>query len=191
MTYTTMDIAELRRLVDYDPVTGKFTWLPRGSEHCPRDGGKRFNRRYAGQEAFRIAENGYQQGMIKRRMFRAHRVAWAIYHGEWPQGDIDHINGNTADNRIANLRVVNRVENCRNQPVRRNSTTGIIGVSAHGKRWRAYIGVGGKPKHIGVYETIQEAVAARKAAEARYGFHANHGRPRQAWGDENGVRWSE
>jgi hypothetical protein len=179
MTYNTMDIDELRRLIDYDCKTGKLTWLPRTWEHCRRDGGKRWNGRYAGKEAFRIVR-GYRKGMIKRRMFAAHRVAWALHYGEWPVADIDHINGDGTDNRIINLRAVDRIENCRNQAVRKNSAAGVLGVNRTGGKWRAYISVGGKPKHLGVFDDFKDAVAARKSAEQDFGYHANHGRLRVA-----------
>jgi hypothetical protein len=178
MTYAVMCIDELRRLVRYDADTGKLTWLERGWDHCPRDGGKRWNGRYAGKEAFRVTPSGYRYGMIKRRMFRAHRVAWALHYGEWPDMEIDHINGDRADNRIANLRLVTRAENSRNQSSRKNSKSGIVGVCQIRKKWRAFINLNGKPRHLGVFDTIEEAIAVRKAAERRAGYHPNHGRPK-------------
>lgn len=170
-------VETLKRLLSYDPESGVLTWRERGSMDCPRDGGKRWNSRYAGQEAFRVVHTGYRQGMVNRVMVRAHRAAWAIYYGRWPDGDIDHINGNRSDNRIANLREVSRADNAKNQRPRKNSKSGILGVCRHGKdRWKAYIKVGDKPLHLGVFDSLDDAAEARARANLKYGYHPNHGK---------------
>lgn len=169
-------IETLRRLLSYNPKTGKLIWLPRTALDCPKDGGRRWNGRYAGKEAFRISPNGYRQGMIKRKMVRAHRVAWAIHHGEWPEADIDHINGVRSDNRLVNLRSVPRKVNAQNQKVRINSKSGVLGVSRYRNKWRAYISVEGKPIHLGIFSNKNDAISARQEAQLAHGYHPNHGR---------------
>jgi hypothetical protein len=167
----------LRLLVRYEPETGKLYWLTRpriffrdDREH------KRWNTRYAGTEAFSLKASGYYEGMVFRTPYRAHRVAWAVHYGEWPEHDIDHIDGNPANNKLDNLRAVTRAENCRNTAIHKNNTSGALGVAKHGDRWKAYIRVDGRNIHLGVFGTLDEARASRKAAEGRYGYHPNHGR---------------
>lgn len=171
-----LDVELLRRLFDYDPETGSLTWRERTEIDCPNEKErKRWNSRYAGREAFQVKDNGYRCGMIFRKPQKAHRVCWAHYYGKWPMNDIDHINGDRADNRISNLRDVTRSENSRNQKRR---TDGYLGVYPHKpNKWRATICRGGKRRHIGIFATIDDALAARKRAEHLYGFHPNHGRP--------------
>ncbi len=107
-----------------------------------------------------------------------HRLAWLYMYGEWPVGDIDHINGIRDDNRLINLRSVSRQENLRNRRTGRNNTSGVMGVNwdkSLGK-WRSSIGIGGKTKHLGVSHYKWDVICLRKSAEMKYGFHLNHGR---------------
>lgn len=164
----------LRKLLAYDPETGAFTWMPRSG--APRQ----WNTRYAGTAAFKqLRQDGYLSGCIGDQTILAHRVAWAIYHGEWPE-QIDHINGDKADNRIANLRSVPNDENRRNMSRPKNNKSGHIGVNwcASRQAWEVSIGIDGKQVQLGRFKQKDAAVAARKEAEAVHGYHANHGRAR-------------
>jgi hypothetical protein len=89
--------------------------------------------------------------------------------GEWPKGEIDHVNRDSLDNRIANLRDVSQSENARNRPQQANSTSGVKGVYWHkaSQRWQAQIAVNGKQIHLGLFDTLDEAARARFIAEAR------------------------
>lgn len=176
MASSSIDLETARRLLAYNPETGSLTWKPRGDRDCPRDGGKRWNGRYAGREAFFVSPEGYRQGMVLRIMVRAHRLAWLIHYGEWPRNDLDHINGNRLDNRISNLREVTRAENCRNQKLRKTNKSGVIGVIQKGSRWHANIMANGKQVFLGSFSTKEEAAAARQAASDKCGYHPNHGR---------------
>jgi hypothetical protein len=166
---------ELRQLLRYDPETGVLFWRKRDDSTAS---GKRFNKLRAGKKALTARQNGYCVGLVYRRNVSAHRVTWAIYHGEWPNGEIDHINGDRADNRISNLRDVSRVENARNQKRPVSNTSGVVGVcwNAGVGKWQASIFGGQKIKYLGVFDLFECAVEARKKAEKEYGFHANHGR---------------
>lgn len=177
-------VEKLRELVRYDAETGHLFWLPR-----PVDlfGGSPqanvlcavWNRRNAGQRALSwLSANGYPCGSILGRSVLAHHVCWALLTGEWPSEDIDHINGVRDDNRACNLRVVTRKVNARNQKLRRTNTSGQMGVywSHRSGKWLVTI----NRAHVGLYDDFEKAVAARKAAEARFGFHPNHGRIQHA-----------
>ncbi|MFU6990820.1 HNH endonuclease signature motif containing protein [Pseudomonas paraeruginosa] len=96
-----------------------------------------------------------------------------------PDGIIDHIDGNTLNNRISNLRIVDRKENARNMSRSRSNTSGLMGVYWRKdlEVWRATIRPG-KFVSLPSDGTLFDAVCARKSAEIYYGFHENHGRHR-------------
>jgi len=171
--------ALLRKLLRYEPDTGKLFWIVRPVEmfKAKRDA-DRWNTRYAGKEAFTAYSNGYLLGRLAGATLKAHRVIWAIYYGEWPSQHIDHINGIPGDNRIENMRVVTDLENARNMPMRKDNASGVTGVSwnNHTGKWTAYISTDGKVKNLGLFSSFDDAVVARKSAEIGCGYHANHGR---------------
>lgn len=163
--------AELHRLLDYDPEAGTFTWKPRGVSG--------WDDRWAGREAFPCTYNGYRVGsLLGRGSIAAHRVAFKYVHGLDAPGEVDHINGDRSDNRIANLRAATITQQRRNAARPRHNTSGHMGVRfrADKGRWHAYITECNRYRHIGYFDTEQQAMAARKAAERRLGFHENHGR---------------
>lgn len=169
----------LRNLLDYNPKTGRLTWRKRPAEMFLEGTRSRewacnkWNTRYAGKEAFTAIRNtGYLHGRVFDTGYQAHRVAWAIYFGEWPNGEVDHVNGDRTDNRIINLRDIPKAENQRNMKRSRANKSGVCGVAKVGNRWRAYIA----GKQLGTFKTLSEAAAVRKLAEAKAGFHPNHGR---------------
>lgn len=172
----------LRQLLDYDPQTGALTWRERPVDAFK---GKRqvavakcWNARFAGQPALNIDHgNGYYSGSIAKAKVYAHRVAWKIATGQDPEC-IDHINGDRADNRLANLRSVTRAENAKNAAKPRTNTSGHIGVSfcKSESRWEAYIGDKATRARLGKFDSLDDAVAARKNAERQRNYHENHGR---------------
>lgn len=173
----------LRELLDYDPETGVLTWklrtpkMFRGAKYSPERDCAIWNTKNAGKPAFsRMNESGYLAGKISKSSLKAHRVIWMMVHGE-AANQIDHINGDRADNRLANLRNVDHFENHKNMRMRADNTTGVSGVAWDRRRgkWQAKIGVNGQKLHLGRFTCIGQAVAARKAALRRYGFHKNHG----------------
>lgn len=180
-----LSFAEVDALLKYDPETGKLFWKERspemflGRKPSAEHQCARWNTRYAGTEAFLGAHpNGYLYGSLRSKTFKSHRVIWLLHTGEWPQGEIDHINGMRADNRIANLRCVSAVENKRNQRIRNDNKSGAPGVywSRRFRKWVARIGVEGRDVHLGYFFTYEDALERRKAAEVEHGFHRNHGR---------------
>lgn len=176
----------LRRLISLDAATGDLTWkartpdmftptLRRTAEHICNN----WNSLYAGTPALSCVDaSGHLTGRIFDKLVYAHRVVFALTHGSWPENSVDHINGVPSDNRPINLRDVCHQENLRNQRHRVNSSSGVTGVSMNKRlgKWAAHIGVSGKFVHLGFHERKDDAISARKQAEAQYGFHPNHGR---------------
>ena len=152
---------QLKNLLDYAPDTGKFTW------RVNRKGGAK-----AGDDAGRFDGKGYRQIQIDGRLYAMHRLAWLYVYGVWPGNEIDHINRDKTDNRICNLRQADRSLNTRNTRLRRDSTTGAKGVcwSKQTQKWVSRINIKGKRKHIGFYDSLADAVQARKIAEIILGW---------------------
>ena len=125
-----------------------------------------------------LRNDGYIQVGYNRKLYLAHRIVWEKHNGPIPEGaEIDHINHIKHDNRIENLRLVSRLENLRNQSMRKGNTSGYVGVYWHrqGQKWVAKIMVKGKTIHLGLFNDIEAAVEARKLANEKYKFHENHG----------------
>lgn len=120
------------------------------------------NKAKAGDFSTAKDRDGYLVVGIDRKLYRAHRVVWLYVHGQWPNGDIDHINGIKHDNRPSNLRDVTRSENLQNQKVRKNNKVGFKGVWLHKQtgRFAAVIESNGKRYYIGCFETPEEAANA-------------------------------
>lgn len=171
---------KLDDLISYDPATGSLTWLPRGRElFGTKCAWRTWNARYAGKPALSCSDRTYYKlGAIFNRMYRAHRVAWALTHGDWPDAMIDHIDGDPANNKLSNLRVVSVRENAMNASCRSDTASGALGVSWNklSRKWEAYINADGRRIRLGMHADIASAKAARKHAERIYGFHKNHGR---------------
>ena len=165
--YTTTPTNELtaeylRSILHYDPETGAFAWKISNS-----------NRVKAGSVAGSPRGDGYLQIKVQSRAYRAQRLAWLYHFGEWPKLDIDHINRNRSDNRIANLRDVSHKQNQQNRSTNSDNTSGHPGVYWHKQKskWRAQIKHNYKLIHLGYFDDLEEAVAARKAGELKYWGH--------------------
>ncbi len=102
----------------------------------------------------------------------------AMDAGEWTLEETDHISGVRTDNRLGNLRSVSGAENNKNKQIPSDNTSGTIGVHWHKRsgKWQAQIKADGKREHLGYFHNKDDAKAARLSAEARLGFHENHGR---------------
>lgn len=159
----------LRKLLDYDPETGRLTWLP-------REGNPTFNTRFAGKPALGADHgNGYLNGALLRHRVYAHRVIWKWVTGEEPDR-IDHLDGDRSRNVWENLRSVTIKQNNINRARSARTKSGVLGVYQNRDRWCAKVGHGSKMKHLGTFDTIAEAAKARKAADKVLGYHPNHGR---------------
>ncbi len=179
-----LSVELLPKLLRYEPETGKLYWRERGAEWF--SGGPHgaeayclgWNKRHSGQEAGTVKAAPYSKISLLGECLFSHRVIWALLSGSWPEGEIDHINGDPSDNRAVNLRCVSKTENMRNQSRRRTNRSGFTGVisSRNSGRWVASIKSETREIYLGSYDTKEEAYAARKAAEICLGFHPNHGR---------------
>lgn len=137
-------------LLGYDEKSGTLRW--------------RVNRRgpvKAGDECRYKNADGYIMVKIDGCKLMAHRIAWLIHFGHWPDGDIDHINGHRSDNRIINLRDVSRTINLQNRrSPQSTNTTGYLGVRRDKQRYVAQIKTPDQHIRIGTFCTPEEAHAA-------------------------------
>tara|TARA_R110000822_G_scaffold5655_5_gene24253 strand:- start:1129 stop:1614 length:486 start_codon:yes stop_codon:yes gene_type:complete len=125
-----------------------------------------------------VRPRGHREIEVKGKEYKAHRLIWLYVNGKFPDNHIDHIDGDPSNNRIENLRDVTRQENNKNKRKPRTNKSGHMGVCWHkaSDKWRAHIKVDGVLKHLGLFNVLEDAVAARQAASVKHGFHANHGR---------------
>ena len=117
-------------------------------------------------------------GTLKGHNTLSHRVIWKMVYGEDPI-QIDHIDGDAANNKLDNLRSVDAFENMKNRKVNCSSKHGVLGVRQEkegSKKYLAQIKHNNVKVHLGTFNSFDEAVAARRAAEVKYGFHPNHGK---------------
>lgn len=174
----------LRKFLSLDEETGQLFWKPRDEEDFAGAGWqkkracKTWNTRFAGKEAAAKTTGGYLQISIYGVHLKAHRVITAILNGEWPSGEIDHVNGVTSDNRPCNLRVLSHSTNLKNQKLRSTNTSGHMGIRIDRRRNNFVVTIwhDGDRRHIGCYSEEKDALIARKAAERALNYHPNHGR---------------
>lgn len=156
-------LAILRDLAEYSPSTGLFAWREKLNYR-----GRPFKR--SGRRMGCIDQMGYVVLSVGDRKLRGHTAAWLLTFECLPEGEIDHINGNRADNRIANLRDVPRFINCQNRrKASSTSRTGLLGShwSAVAQKYTAQITRKGIKRHLGLFATAEEAHAAYVAAKRK------------------------
>lgn len=188
MTRSFADLAEsfeaLRQMFDYREEDGQLVWKERPEEQfsSPKFAAL-WNRTYVGKIAGWKTSRGYIAISIGSSQYLAHRLVWTYHNGSlppYPAKEIDHINGNKSDNRVENLRAVDRTENTRNTGLRKDNKSGVCGVRQDpvGGRWDAAIRASGRQVYLGRFATKEEAIAARRGAEKALGYHENHGKKR-------------
>lgn len=159
-----INAATLRRILNYSPDTGVFTWLqPAGKLN-------------AGAVAGSPNGSGYVHIQIAKKLHKAHRLAWLYMTGEWPTLFIDHRNMITGDNRWDNLRQATRSQNACNKGVPNTSKSGVKGVeSMPNGTFLADVTIDGKNTYLGTFATLEEAHAVVCAArEQMHGEFARH-----------------
>lgn len=178
-----LSIEKVRECFEYDPSTGAFKWRSRPVEHFSSAASqRRWNGAHAGKPAGSKGRLGYILINVGGYPFFAHKLAWAYIFGEWPE-ILDHINRDTGDNRIVNLRKCTRSQNQHNRAACITNKSGFKGVSYHKQRgaWRATIYVNSRQKHLGLFKTPDAAHAAYcDAAKLLHADFANFGTPMTA-----------
>lgn len=159
MATPNLTAARLRELLHYNPDSGLFTWVVSTTRRIR-----------VGAIAGTLVKEGYVSIGVDRDLHRAHRLAWLYVYGEWPKHDIDHINGNRSDNRIANLRDVTRTVNLQNLRLahKDKQSNAPLGVYTDKKKWAAAIRVNGERVRLGNFNTPEEAHAAYLEAKRKH-----------------------
>lgn len=113
----------------------------------------------AGDIAGALSPAGYWDVTVLGVRIRAHRVVFALTHGRWPVGEVDHINGNPADNRPENLREASVFQNRQNGRARSNNTSGHKGVCYDTKtgRWTVRVRAFGHVHWFGRHDDAELA----------------------------------
>jgi hypothetical protein len=146
---------ELRSHLEYDPETGVFI----------RGAATRKKSLIGLPVHMTETRKGYCKIDVMAGTYFAHRLAWMITYGEWPEGIVDHINGDRKDNRIANLRLADASQNAANSKIYKTNTSGFRGVSERSPgKFRAYVYKDKKMIRLGQFSTAEEAYAAHVAA---------------------------
>lgn len=165
-----LTVERAREVFYYCDETGDLTWKVRVAAKTKIGSVAGWIQKTNSGKCYRAAE-------IDGKQYLVHRLVWLLRYGEFPQSQIDHIDGNGLNNRIANLRAVTELENAKNARLQCNNTSGATGVVWHKecRKWKAQIRGNGRVLHLGVFARKEDAIAARKQAERQYGYHENHG----------------
>ena len=162
----------LRECFDLDAESGVLTWRTRPRHHfVSLRGFRTWNATHAGKQAGIPTVNGYLRTAVCKVRYQVHRIIFAMHHSMELRDVpalLDHINGCRSDNRPANLRPANALQNSHNVRLRPQNTSGFRGVQQNKRsgRWLAAINIAGVRTHLGTFDTPEEASAAYEA-EAR------------------------
>jgi hypothetical protein len=151
---------ELRKVLHCDPDTGVFTCRARPNKRT---------RLRVGDVAGSVRLDGYRTITLNGRRHAEHRLVWFFTEGEWPRGQLDHINGNKGDNRRCNLRLADNSKNQANTPASKRNSSGYKGVHWHrhtlgGGAWHAAVNINGKRAHVASSESKVAAAFAYDCA---------------------------
>lgn len=142
-----MDIKDkLKEVLRYEPESGLLFWTNKAHKSVKN------------KQAGTSNHLGYIVILFQSKPYYAHRLAWLFTYGKFPDQMIDHIDGNTSNNKINNLRDVdNQTNQINRHKPRIDNKCGFMGVSKYRNKWKAQIKRNGVVKYLGLYATPQEA----------------------------------
>ena len=164
-----IDQTELKLQFEYDPLTGIFRRVKRRDAYgnlttCDYiivgDNGQR----------------GYKRVSINGKRYLLHKLVFLYIDGVYPDVEVDHLNGNTSDNRLLNLRVSGRLSNRLNLKLYSTNTSGFTGVTFRNGRYYVQACKNRKTYSKGSFSRLEDAILARKELNSELGFNENHGR---------------
>ena len=165
-------VEQLERFIKYDPETGIFTRVAFKQNRM-----KNLINKPTGSKS----SNGYINIVVNNVRYSAHKLAWYMYYGHYPNFYLDHCDGDKSNNAISNIRPSTPSENQKNRGKNRNNSSGSNGVSRQPSgRWRVRVRVNGKLLSLGTYNTYSEACKVRKDYDILNGFSLTHG-VRESW----------
>lgn len=171
----------LEECFSLDEDEGILTWKTRPLTHFKSLRGMRiWNTKFAGKPAGGINAQGYLAVKVNFVPILNHRIIWILLHGEIPGGFvIDHVDHDRLNNKPPNLRLVRQEDNTRNASLRKDSSSGVSGVSFHkaSGKWVSYLHHCGKRVSYTTHESFEDAVQTQMRLRVQYGFHENHGKP--------------
>lgn len=182
-----VSVERLRQVLTYNPVNGDLIWKHRGNPQ--------WDARYAGTRAGALRRDLYVTVSVDNVNLAAHRIAWALQHGRWPEHFVDHIDGLPCENSGDDIRAATPSQNSANSRVRRTNILGVKGVhyDAARKRYCAQLMVNGKKRNLGRFKTLAPAKRAyAEGAKEAFGAFAKPSYrdiPRHR-GDQNGDQSS-
>ena len=145
----------LKKSLHYNPETGIFT---------------RISGRHANKNVGHINSYGYVCIYVHDKIYKAHRLAFLYLTGLFPMCDVDHMDGNPANNAWHNLRDVETIINCQNRRVaQKNATTsGLLGISKQGNKFVARITINKITIYLGTFSSVEEAYQSYLNAKRKY-----------------------
>lgn len=151
-----MNQQTVKEWLNYDKQTGIFTWRKKPSRG-----------RMPGSRAG-TKKDRYRRIKLQGKWYYEHRLAWLYVTGRWPEPEVDHRNGNGAENQWENLREATSAINKQNRRrARKDSASGLIGAMPNKKGWMARIKTNGNSYHIGTFPTPELASAAYMAEKRK------------------------
>lgn len=161
--------SRLRELLHYNPDTGVWTRIAKRHGY------------FIGEKAGRQRHDGYWRIGVEMNRYLAHRLAWFYMTGEWPKNEIDHIDGNPANNKWNNLREATSSQQKWNTKIKlsmkktyKDLPKGVTSTKRNlSKPFRSFIQVNGRRLYLGSFPTSNEAHTAYvKAAQKYHGEYA-------------------
>jgi hypothetical protein len=155
---------ELKKVMDYNADTGEFYWkFSKSGASIKKEAGCIDN------------STGCRRICINGKIYLAHHLAILYMEGYLPKDWVGHINSQKDDNRFINIIQTTRKHRQRNRKENENNTSGYTGVyfKKDVNKWTANIRLSGKSKHLGIFIDKKDAIACRKRADIKYGYHTD------------------